>query len=88
MSRFDDGDAICPVCNNHSLRTGEYVDIGVGEQKVSPDFCDVCGYTDDWRLLDRAGLSALEKCWELQIDFWNQNAAEAIGWEEPPSSRI
>ena len=58
---------ICPICTNECIE-GEYVDIGVGMQKCSPDFCDSCwwyelGFYEEPILTD----SQFKKCWELQV---------------------
>lgn len=76
MLSLDYGDTICPLCQNHSLLFGEEVDIGVGAQRVTADCCEVCGFTNDWRLLNHQDLAAMEKCWELQLDYWNQYGRE------------
>ncbi len=70
----------CPVCGNKSCVEGEYVDVGVGSIKCSPDTCDVCGYAEmsphAKAELDGFTFEMIEKCWELQVWPWGQ-------YEEP-----
>lgn len=61
----------CPVCGNKSCEEGEYVDVGVGSIKCSPDHCDVCGYSESSPYRDLGPeeftFEMVAKCWELQV---------------------
>lgn len=66
---------ICPLCGNRSCVEGEYVDVGVGSIKCSPDCCNVCGYSESspHREPDPGEFTfeMVQKCWELQVwPFW------------------
>lgn len=50
------GKPLCPVCGGPA--TAEYVDIGVGEQRVSPYSCHTC----EW--VEPAGEDFLEEGYE------------------------
>lgn len=74
LDRFFDprADGHCPVCNNHSRRDGDTVDVGVGcGMQVTPDTCEVCGYVQPGWYDDYAELLGyVQKCWELQVWPW------------------
>ena len=88
---FDpEADGYCPVCGNHSLRAGEYVDVGVGYGlQVQPDTCDVCGYAQPGYGDDNTDVLYVQKCWELQLDAYTRfdSGLEDGALESPWSTR-
>lgn len=44
----------CPTCGSRVIE-GEYVDIGVGMQQVSPDVCDYCDWIQPGCLDEKGG---------------------------------
>ena len=63
----------CPVCNNQTLMTGEYVDVGVGCVQCSPDFCEFCGYCQSGLYTENQyTYDQFLKLWEIQIDPWSR----------------
>lgn len=57
----------CPICNNDSLMKGEFVDVGVGMQQVSPDVCFFCNYIQPSSYAESISCETYSKCWELQV---------------------
>lgn len=60
---IENGDAICPVCNNKTLMLGERIDWC----QITPDVCDACGYAQPKDIEEFKQMDQLAKCWELQI---------------------
>jgi len=61
----------CPICENKTLNTGEYVDVGIGCVQCSPDFCEFCGYCQSGLYTENQyTYEQFLKLWEMQIDPW------------------
>lgn len=58
-------DTTCPICNNDTCQTGEYVDYGI---KVTPDHCWVCGYSEGNGMAQYPDTTEyVLNCWRLQL---------------------
>lgn len=65
----------CPVCESEG---GEHVDIGIGDEKCSPDYCLCCGWCESSVYKDNSGGFTVEqrrKLWELQVPIAVEEAA-------------
>jgi hypothetical protein len=70
----------CPICQadyKEGFQQGEYVDVAVGWQQVSPDFCHRCSYQQPspYTFDEETDFtpSQIHKLWQLQIPttrFW------------------
>jgi hypothetical protein len=60
---------VCPVCDSAEFYIeGEYVDIGVGYQKCSPDMCDQCGYIESNGKKNQLPFEYYKERWDTKID--------------------
>lgn len=59
----------CPVCNSTEFYIeGEYVDIGVGLIKCSPDICEKCGYIESNGLPNQLPYRYYKERWDSGTD--------------------
>lgn len=59
----------CPVCKSTEYYgEGEYVDIGVGYQKCSPDWCEQCGYIESGGYINSLPFEYYKQRWETKVD--------------------
>lgn len=72
---------VCPICDCPTLMEGDFVDVGVGQIKCSPDVCPWCGYVQPSGYPHYDGVddipsyfAYLRKCWELQVWPWKELA--------------
>lgn len=68
---------ICPICEN-DCDDGEYIDVGIGMQRITPQHCWMCGWTESGATEKHDYMNGLtieqaRHLWELQIWPWKYN---------------
>ena len=56
---------VCPFCDTIFEKNCEYVDIGVGFQQCTPNYCEECGASEQGMYPDRENMERKSGWWRI-----------------------